>query len=290
METRKEEKLTIKKITHTTFKDGFIFPIIEFVESDKVEAVISNYNLVTTVRKGSQVHVKFIERPGERPEVISVERRKYQSKIPLDIPCPACGSKLIYNLIREDLPGYKYCLNRFCFTRPKSHLHLLGKIVLGREYNSHVFEYFLKNFALRDGGNVSLDNFMDFKHLFYEIRSKNTASREEHWISKNREDVLIDHSRLYDIELKIDAYLKKEEKPRAHFWAVANLDLSPGKLTSLGVSQLYNIDPSQMFLSMTTTPLQEMNMDEVDGISRIIDMNLKFLVELHGIFGNVKWN
>lgn len=274
---------SIKKIVPITFLNGEIRPVLELnhtLGQDKLDSIISRFDQIENTREGLPI-VVVVEMDNEGSVLFKeIVLKKKNGKILRHIKCPSCNSKIVYPLMGH-ISGSKFCLNRLCHTRQRSSLHILAKIALGCDYSPYAFELFLNNFPMVDGTNISIDNLVDFKFAFFEVKSKDTAPRNELWLKKN---LTVSSQLLWEYEVKLMDFFKSQIKDRKHFWSVANLDMNIIEVNSLVISELFFLSP-EIFSPTSIEHIHDLNsLNEKIKVSSIIDANMTKLKELYSVF------
>lgn len=241
--------VTVKDLLFRTASQGRVFPLYLFNKNKTLEkhsvnaAMFEDLSIIQTIQPGAKIRVHLDE--NLVPVIKHVIRPAKRITRYLPDNCETCDEALANTFEkREDGTIHQKisCTNAICPAQSKSNMvRLIKCVTFCLECTADHALDFLKYFP-DDEKPADILNFKEFKILYGRVKNKNTESRRKAWLKTAGEEKGND---LWQLELEIEKYLFKKQKPALDFWYICNFP-NLQKLSEL-TENFGNVDPSDLF-------------------------------------------
>ena len=128
--------------------------------------------------------------------------------------------------------------------------------------------------------DYAMNSFDEFRVVFKTIEHRNTQGREDKWLKANPEL----GKELWELDVKVEEFLKKEEIPTNIFWSICNFPL----ITEDQFNAIRNINPEKFLNGELDKTYTKLNQKTRDYLRVNLDM-VHFLVKMFNSYGQKKW-
>lgn len=246
-------KVKIQKVRFITNLKGNIVPLLYLEKNEDLEKNNMDMNalifndlepVAEGMGSGSEMLIEFSERG-----VPDIKEVLVKSGEGLDLPnfCPTCGERVFYF---QNQPS---CSNHYCPATSRAPIYRLFEVATLCKIEDAVI--MLGKYPIAGSDTGSVDNLEELGLALSVMKDKNTQSRLNHWTAAHGGAY---GEYLWNIEKKLEEYLKLPHMFISDFWRVCNFKditeeefqtlalFSPSEITPLMGSEVFDAMPKRV--------------------------------------------